>query len=244
MPDLAPGPLLVAVADRAESLAVAAAMAPHARPFDLVEARVDLFAEQRLDAGADACRALEASGTPVLVTIRAANQGGRFTAGEAIRLERFRAALAVASWADVEDDAAIRADVAALVRARPAGQLVVSHHDFTATPPLTELRAVIAGCHAAGPAAIAKLATRVNQPSDAAALHALLAEHPARTAVIGMGGTDGELRVQLAAAGSRLAYGFLADSTAPGQISAAALHARLLAASPAYAARCRARAAT
>jgi 3-dehydroquinate dehydratase I len=241
MPDLAPGPLLVAVADRSESLAAAAAMAPHTRPFDLLEARVDLFADQRMDAGTAACRALETSGTPVLVTIRAASQGGRFTAGEPARLERFRAALAVASWADVEDDAAIIAEVAALVRARPTGQLVVSHHDFAATPPLAELRTIIEACHAAMPGAIAKLATRVNQQDDAASLHALLAEHPTRTAVIGMGGSDGELRVQLAAAGSRLAYGFLADSTAPGQISAAALHARLLAASTTYAARWRVR---
>ena len=47
-----------------------------------------------------------------------------------------------------------------------------------------------------------------------------------------MGAADDELRVELAAAGSLLAYGFLAGATAPGQVSAEALHARLLAASP------------
>jgi len=65
----------------------------------------------------------------VLITIRSASQGGRFAAADADRLAVFRTALTVASWADVEDDAGIIDDVAALVRARPAGQLVVSHHD-------------------------------------------------------------------------------------------------------------------
>ena len=48
---------------------------------------------------------------------------------------------------------------------------------------------------------------------------------------------DEAFRVELAAAGSLLAYGFVGASTAPGQTSAEALHARLLAVSPAYAAR-------
>jgi hypothetical protein len=43
--------------------------------------------------------------------------------------------------------------------------------------------------------------------------------------------------VELAAAGSLLAYGYLGAPTAPGQVSAEALHLRLLAASPRYAAR-------
>jgi 3-dehydroquinate dehydratase-1 len=238
MLDLARGPLIVGVADHPDALAACARGHPGARPYDLVEARVDLFPEQRLDGpAADACAGLEASGTPVLVTIRSASQGGRFAAGEEERLARFRAALAVASWADVEDDAAILAAVGALVRARAGGQLVVSHHDFGATPPLPTLLACVDTCHAAAPRAIAKVATAVKRPEDRAALRALLAQRPERTAVIGMAAGDDGLRVELAAAGSLLAYGFVAGATAPGQISAEALHARLLAASPGYAAR-------
>ena len=52
-----------------------------------------------------------------------------------------------------------------------------------------------------------------------------------------MAAVDDGLRVELAAAGSLLAYGFVAGATAPGQQSAEALHARLLAASAGYAAR-------
>jgi 3-dehydroquinate dehydratase-1 len=239
MLDLARGPLLVGVADHPDALAVCARLAPAARPFDVVEARVDLFPQQRLDgAGAEACGQLEASGTPVLVTLRSASQGGRFAAGEEQRLAGFRRALAVASWADVEDDAPILGEVAALVRERAGGQLVVSHHDFAETPPLAALLACVDACHAAAPpATIAKIATKVNRPEDRAALRALLAQRPERTAVIGMAAGDDGLRVELAAAGSLLAYGFVAGATAPGQLAAQALHARLLAVSPVYAAR-------
>jgi 3-dehydroquinate dehydratase I len=238
MLDLGRGPFIVGVADRVEALAACATLVPAVRPFDLVEARVDLFSGQRLDdAALDACARLEASGTPVLVTIRSASQGGRSSAADGERLAIFRAALAVASWADIEDDAAIIDEVAALVRARPAGQLVVSHHDFAATPPLDRLLAVVDGCHAAAPGAVAKLATAVKSVEDRAALRTLLARRPERTAVIGMGAVDDGLRVELAAAGSALAYGFIAEATAPGQASAEALHARLLIASPRYAAR-------
>ncbi len=238
MLDLARGPFIVGVADSAEALATCTAHEPETRPFDLVEARVDLFSGQRLeDADLEGCARLEASGTAVLVTIRSEAQGGRFAAGDAERLAVFRAALAVASWADVEDDAGITDDVAALVRARPAGQLVVSHHDFAGTPPLDRLLSFVDSCQAAAPGAIAKVATAVKSADDRAALRTLLARRPERTAVIGMGAVDDGLRVELAAAGSLLAYGFIAGATAPGQVSAETLHARLLIASSRYAMR-------
>jgi 3-dehydroquinate dehydratase type I len=238
MPQLldAGGPLVVGVVDRRSGLAAAANLPADRRLFDLVEARVDLFDGQTLDGTpAEACLRLESTGTPVLVTIRAVWQGGRFVDPEPIRLARFRQALRVASWADVEQDAPIAPDVAALVAGRAGGQLIVSHHDFDRTPPLGDLNAVADRCRATAPGAIAKIATAVKNQADRATLRALLARHPARTAVIGMG--DDTLRVELAAAGSLLAYGFLGQSTAPGQTSAESLHARLLGASPAYAGR-------
>jgi 3-dehydroquinate dehydratase-1 len=237
MLDLAQGPLLVAVADGPQTLARAAELAREQRPFDVVEARLDLYPSQAIDGCEAACRRLEASGTPVLITLRTAAQGGGWTGAEAHRLPRFRAALAVASWADVEDDAAIIEAVATLVRARAGGQLVVSHHDFARTPPPGELLALVDACHRSAPGALAKLATTIVHDADRRALHDLIAQRPERTAVIGMGVADEDLRVALAAAGSLLAYGYLGSPTAPGQLSAAALHARLLAASARYAAR-------
>ncbi|HZL18389.1 MAG TPA: type I 3-dehydroquinate dehydratase [Polyangia bacterium] len=237
MLDLAQGPFLVAVADGPQTLARAAELEVAQRSFDLVEARLDLYPNQSVDGCEAACHRLEASGTPVLITLRTAAQGGRWTGADAERLPKFRAALAVASWADVEDDAPIVEAVAGLLRARAGGQLVVSHHDFSRTPAPGELLALVDACHRAAPGALAKLATTIVHDGDRRALHDLIAKRPERTAVIGMGVADEGLRVALAAAGSLLAYGYLGTSTAPGQLSVAALHTRLLGASPRYAAR-------
>ena len=235
MLDLARGPLLVGVADRPAALVRCADLDRAARVVDLVEARLDLFAAPTLDGCADACARLEATGTPVLITLRTAAQGGRFSAGDAERLALFRAALAVASWADVEDDAGIVAELGTLVAARPRGRLVISHHDFARTPPLEDLLRIVDRRRSI-PGAIAKVATAVKTEDDRRTLLELLARRPDRTCVIGMEASE-TLRIELAARGSLLAYGYLDEPTAPGQLSAIETHARLLAAAPSYAAR-------
>jgi 3-dehydroquinate dehydratase-1 len=170
----------------------------------------------------------------VLVTLRAARQGGRSEASDTERLANIRAALKLASWVDVEDDASIVPEVAALAAARN-GQLIVSHHDFERTPPLDELLRLADRCRPT-PRAIAKIATAVRSDLDREALLALLAERPHHTCVIGMGAAP-ELRIELPARGSLLAYGYLDEATAPGQLSVTETHTRLLLASPAYATR-------
>ena len=84
MLDVGRGPLLVGVADRPAAVVHCAELPPEERLFDLVEARVDLFAEQSLDGCAHACAKLEASGTPVIVTIRTTAQAllGAITASQ------------------------------------------------------------------------------------------------------------------------------------------------------------------
>jgi 3-dehydroquinate dehydratase-1 len=237
MLDLGRGPLLVAVADRPAAIINSAEVAATARGFDLVEARVDLFAQQSLEGCAHDCARLEASGTPVILTIRSAAQGGRFDGPDAARLSAFRAALAGghASWVDIENDASIVDDLAAAVAGRAGARLIVSHHDFARTPSLDALLAIVDRCHAV-PGAIAKIATAVQTDDDRRTLLDLLSRRPDRTCVIGMG-ASAELRVELAARGSLLAYGYLERATAPGQMSAAETHARLLTASPSYAKR-------
>jgi 3-dehydroquinate dehydratase-1 len=238
MLDVARGPLLVGVASGPAALARCAATPPPSRIADVVEARLDLFPAPTLEPSADACRALESSGTPVLVTLRAARQGGRSQAPDAERLANIRAALALASWVDIEDDASIVTEVAALAASRN-GQLVVSHHDFERTPPLDELLRLADRCRPT-PGAIAKIATAVRGDADREALFALLAKRPQHTCVIGMGAAP-ELRIELPARGSLLAYGYLDEATAPGQLSVAETDSRLRLASPAYAARKHAR---
>src|SRR5262245_66697437 len=109
MLDLRRGPLLVAVADRPAAIINTAESDRSTRAYDLVEARVDLFAQQSLDGCAHDCARLEATGTPVILTIRSAAQGGRFAGTDAARLSAFRAAIAggPASWVDLQTDPTI-----------------------------------------------------------------------------------------------------------------------------------------
>jgi 3-dehydroquinate dehydratase-1 len=226
-------PALVGVVTTPEAVAAFARTAPASRVVDVLEVRVDLFAEPAIASWASAGAAVEATGTPVLVTIRLGAEGGRWAGPDAARLPLYREALAFASWADVEAASPLARGVAALVRAR-GGTSVVSHHDFARTPPAAELERIVAACLAAG-AEVPKVATKVDGEGDRAALLALAAAHAGRACVIGMG--PGALRLELPARGSRLAYGWVDAPTAPGQLSAVEMDAGLRAAVPAYAAR-------
>jgi len=230
-------PWLVGVVSAPAAVDAFARTAPASRLVDLLEVRVDLFptpdVASLISSWAAAGARVEATGTPVLVTIRLASEGGRWTRPDAERLALFREAVAFASWLDVEVASPLARDVTALARAR-GGTSVVSHHDFARTPPLPELERLVAACRAAG-ADVPKVATKVNDAADRATLFALTAAETGRACVIGMGPED--LRVELPARGSRLAYGYLDAPTAHGQLSVAEMDARLRAASPAYAAR-------
>jgi 3-dehydroquinate dehydratase-1 len=224
-------PWLVGVVSRPEAVARFATTDPAARVVDLLEVRVDLFDTPGLDECADAC-------TPVLVTIRHAAEGGRWTRADADRLPLYLRAVELVSWVDVEGESAIARDVIAAAHAH-GRRAIVSHHDFQRTPPLSDLDRVVSEALAAG-ADIAKVATLVASEADRQVLFQVLARHAGRACVIGMGATSSELRTELPARGSRLAYAYVDAPTAPGQLSVAEMDARLRAASPAYAARVRA----
>jgi 3-dehydroquinate dehydratase-1 len=233
-PTETPAPWLVGVVSRPEAVATFAATAPAERLADLLEVRVDLFGAQSLDACAEACARVEASGTPVLVTIRSASEGGLWARPDEERLDLYRVALEVASWVDVEGASAIAGDVVAAAHAR-GRRALLSHHDFQRTPAPADLERAVTGALAAG-ADLAKVATLVASDADRDALFQLLARHLGRVCVIGMGATSSELRTELPARGSRLAYAYVDAPTAPGQLSVAEMDARLRSASPAYAA--------
>lgn len=235
----AAAPWLVGVVSTPAAIARFAATPARERVVDLLEVRVDLFEAPEdvvsLASWADSARAVEATGTPVLLTLRLAAEGGRWTRPEAERLALYRAAAAAkaCSWVDVEAASAIARDVTDLARAGGVTS-IVSHHDFARTPPLAELERVVARCRAVG-GDVPKVATKVNGDADRDALFALAAAHAGEACVIGMGAP--ELRVELPARGSRLAYAYVDAPTAPGQLSAGDMDARLRAASRPYAAR-------
>lgn len=187
---------------------------------DLLELRVDAFAGQE-SALLAAARNL---GFPLLVTVRSPAEGAVHPLPTAARAESYHRFLDVAAVIDVELSSlpALRA-VVEEARRRGVG-VVLSFHDFTATPTLARLRALARRAVAAG-ADCFKCATRLRSPSDLHALHQLLLTPGVRipVAAMGMGPGAPAARLVLGAAGSALNYGFLHRPNAPGQLPATLL---------------------
>lgn len=216
---------------------------------DVVEARLDLAAARAGAAGATpppapdltsflpACERLQSAGVPVLLTVRLVADGGRWLE-DAGRLPLFQRALAsnACSWVDIEVESSIAAAVVSAVHAQ-GGLAVVSHHDFAGTPDVETLEGLVDQARALG-ADLVKIATRVDALEDHDRLVELVRRRRDQPiAIVGMGPFGTSLRTYLPCVGSRLTYGFLDESAAPGQIAAPELVARLVSDCPAYAAR-------
>ncbi len=199
-------------------------------PSDIVEVRLD-----RVGVRPDwlaRCKAIEAGGKPVLLTLRLRSEGGAWETDDQQRLEIYKRALGELAAVDVELRSVICRAVADEA-ARLQKVCIVSFHDFQKTPPLTELSALVEEAQKIG--SIAKISTMINGDADVAVLRSLLERPFAKPlCVIGMGEAWARTRVEFAALGSCLTYGYLDGSAAPGQWHAAELARQLRAAVPAY----------
>ena len=109
------------------------------------------------------CRAIEARGKPVLLTVRLRSEGGEWNGDDAARLKIFEDVLAVVSAVDIELSSVICSAVTH--RAQKLGKVcLVSHHDFAKTPPLAELESIVERAEQNG--AVAKIATMIRSEAD------------------------------------------------------------------------------
>ena len=214
-----------------DSATVPGLLAQAAPGCDLVEMRLDRMDVRAPDWPAAAAR-LEAAGYPVIATLRIAAEGGAWDAPETERRPHLQQALAQCACVDIELRSALLPELVAT--AGTLGKaLIVSHHDYDRTPPLDELRAVIARA-AVAEHVIVKLAVRVNETADIDRLRELLADPPGRQplCLIGMGDPGTPTRIEFPRLGSCLAYGHLDGATAPGQLSCRELADRIAAPAP------------
>lgn len=190
---------------------------------DLLELRVDHFAENP----AELLRAARKLKVPAIVTVRHPAEGGQHDLGFAQRRALYTQFLPVAAAIDVELRS-VRALAGVLRMARDRGiPIIVSAHDFRATPSVARLSETVRRAVEAG-ADIVKIATRADSVAD---LHRLLALLIGRTrhplSVMAMGRFGKVSRLLFAQAGSVLSYAYLGAANASGQWSAALFRQRL-----------------
>src|SRR2546422_730152 len=202
-------PRIVAAGGEAELEALAAAGGA-----DLVELRADLWEEPRPETLPALLARLRAGGRPVILTARAAAEGGR-AMDEARRRALYAAGLPHAEAIDVE--IASTALAAELVpQARAAGKTVMlSAHALLATPPAAALLGLVDRAEALG-ADVTKLVTHARDLGDLRVLLEVTLVARARGIVTLATGPAGPLsRLLLPPAAPLLTYAPAGPPTAP-----------------------------
>jgi len=189
------------------------------------------FVEVRLDLLGGEVKALRTTipnlRVPVLLTCRHPAEGGAKKLTPARRRDLLTEFLPPAAAVDVELRS-VDALQTVLQRAKKLGlQRIVSFHDFGGTPSIARLRKVVVAARRAE-ADVVKIATHLRGPHDLAVLLELQASRPeVALATMGMGPLGRVSRLALAAAGSRLNYGYLDRPQVPGQWPAVELKRRI-----------------
>ena len=191
------------------------------RHCDIVELRLDLIGTGHW---LEQAKAIEAQGLPVLVTLRLASEGGKWTQPDAERLPVLETALENLTAVDIEFRSPLLEKVSAFAASHQKA-LIISYHDFERTPPVVDLRQVIR--KAANYGTVVKIATLTQTEADLAALRELFTEQcSASVCLLGMGALGPVSRKLLPQLGSCLTYGDLDAPVAPGQVAAAELFCR------------------
>jgi 3-dehydroquinate dehydratase-1 len=181
---------------------------------DMIELRLDLSTEP-----IQTIKAIrEATEKPIIATNRLQAEGGRFLGSERERIELLVQASEYADLVDIELQAELREDFISQV-SRP---VIVSYHDFQGMPGIDELAAIKESMKMAG-ASIAKIAVTPRSLKDDLDLLEFLLAADLPLCLIAMGDLGRHLRAVAPLYGSALAYGYVRESTAPGQMSLAEL---------------------
>jgi 3-dehydroquinate dehydratase I len=212
--DLGQGPGIVAAigADPIQTASKARSMGAH-----ILEVRIDLLGIKDENELAHLLDKLhEQVGLPIIATNRCQKEGGRWDGSEEARVELLTSALTRVDAVDVELFAPLRDRVVDAARSLNR-VLIISSHDFKATPPASVMVATLQQAMAAG-ADIAKLAVTPNSTADTLALLTVTQEADFPVSTIAMGKLGSHTRVVAPIYGSVLTYGAVEDAVAPGQL--------------------------
>ncbi len=183
---------------------------------DVVELRIDQFSSTDTTYVTEQLRRF--SEFPTIATIRTQDEGGRWAGSDEERLQLFRAAIPEVHGVDIElASEAILSDVVAEAREKDR-LVIISHHDFSGTPSLSELTDMAMSAKEHG-ADLVKISTMTAGRDDVQTLAAFLVQHAELgLIVIGMGGHGVVTRVAFPVLGSRLTYAFSGQPAVSGQV--------------------------
>lgn len=181
----------------------------------MIEVRLDLVEGDPLE---DLRSIRSATSLPLIATNRWNAEGGNFKGTERDRMDLLCHASEYVDLVDIELKAELRDELMGKID-KPA---IVSYHDFMGMPRLEELRLILREISETG-ASIAKIAVTPGCLMDNLALLELLLKADTPLCVIAMGEFGRHLRAIAPIYGSVLAYGYVSEATAPGQMSVSEL---------------------
>jgi len=177
---------------------------------DMIELRLDLISDPL-----PAIKAIrQATTKPIIATNRLQAEGGKFPGSERERIELLLSASEYADFADIELQAELREEFIS----RVSLPVIVSYHDFQGMPDIHELETILNEMITAG-ATIAKIAVTPASLKDNLDLLEFLLAAEMPLCLIAMGDLGRHLRAVAPLYGSALTYGYVRESTAPGQMS-------------------------
>jgi len=186
---------------------------------DILELRLDLLDITSLHDAKHIINAIR-SGTnlPCIVTNRLQAEGGMWSGTEEDRIALLLGVLPLIDAVDIELCADERMRARVIRAARAAGKtVIVSSHDFTATPRVPEMKDILERSFKAG-ADIAKLAVMPCSMQDVLNLLQVTLDVNAPVCTISMGDKGKHTRIAAPCYGSVLTYGAVNSAVAPGQL--------------------------
>ena len=182
---------------------------------DVIELRVDLFENPNPEVVLVAIQKVQREGMKTILTVRSEREGGRRVEN---RLEIFKACAPYSDYTDVELSST---DLLGVVRdaVKASGKkLIISYHNFEATPPAWVIREIFREARSKG-ADLVKVSVKANSYQDVAKLLCASSEDTGEKVLIAMGDYGKVSRVVGFAFRSVISYAYVGDAVAPGQLS-------------------------
>ncbi|WMW21465.1 type I 3-dehydroquinate dehydratase [Methanolobus mangrovi] len=186
---------------------------------DVLELRLDLLNFSDLEEAKKTIERIKVNtNLPCIATNRLQSDGGKWEGSEEERIALLTDILPFVEAIDIELSADADQRSKLIDAAKAAGvTVIVSAHDFNATPSVEEMKKILNNAYEAG-ADIAKLAVMAQSKQDVLNVLQATADIDKPVCTIAMGELGKHSRIVAPCYGSRLTYGAIAKAVAPGQI--------------------------